>query len=197
MDLTTLARVKEVLGGLSGVTVEDTVLGQLIAGVSARVEAELDREVQSGTFTETFDAQDGQRVFPLRGYPVTSVTSVKEDSYDGSFGASATTLAATYYRIAKRTGLLTLVDWSVTGDPQSIQVVYVGGMAANTAAFVAAFPDLATAVDLQVAFLHRRKTTMGASSVSVQGSSVQFLIDRVAFLPEVHDAIQRHRRLVV
>lgn len=197
MDLTTLTRVKEVLGGLSGVTTEDAILGQLIAGVSARVAAELDREVQVGTLTEVLDAQVGQKAFPLRGYPVTSITSVKEDTYDGSFGASAATLASSYYRVNKRNGLLSLVDWSVTGEPASIQVVYVGGMAADTAAFVAAFPDIANAVDLQVAMLHRRRTTIGTSSVAMQGATVQFATDRIEFLPELRDAVHRHRRVMV
>lgn len=197
MDLTTTARVKTYLGKTGSDL--DATIAQLITQVSAEVEDYLDRTIQAtgSDITEVLDVEwEGQEVFTLRAWPVTSVTSVKYDQ-DGDF-ASVTAFSTDEFvdpsRSTTNRGLLRL-RVALQRAPLSLQVVYRGGMAASTSAFVGSYADLAGAVDAQVAFLVRRRDTIGISSVSGDGGNIAHF-EKMTWLPVLKQAAKRYRRAI-
>jgi hypothetical protein len=77
--------------------------------------------------------------------------------------------------------------------PNILKVVYTGGMASSTANFITAYPDIAGAVDQQVAYLYHQRNNLGTSSVSGDAGSVSAGAD--SWLPSVLDTLRRYRRL--
>lgn len=191
MNFTTSARVRAILeaGGSSQEGLATAIAG-LIPAVSAAMERELDRYATAEERTEVLDVDFGQRVFRLRGWPVTSIASVKHDT-DREFG-SASAIASTEYAANLAMGRLTL-DLPVTPGDGVLQVVYTGGMVATGADFAAAFPELAHLADLQIAYLLQRKEGLGASSQSVGGGSVAYQ-GAYDWLPIVRQGLARMRR---
>src|SRR6185295_1588031 len=85
IDLTTLARVKVILG-LGSETKYDTFLASAIKSISQRFEKYLDRGITVASRIEYFDVLVGRKSFDLYAFPVVFVTSVKNDSLR-TFGA--------------------------------------------------------------------------------------------------------------
>lgn len=199
MDLTTTTRVATLVNaaGTAPAAFNSTV-GQLITNVSAAVESYLDRYAQSGVSrTEYLAVAAGQQVFRLRAYPVVSMSGVYFD-LDQTF---ATALDSTEYLspVYSDMGMLTmryplrLVDGYPDTMPNVLKVVYTGGMASSTANFITAYPDIAGAVDQQVAFLWHQRNNLGTASVSGDAGSVSAGAD--SWLPSVMDVLRRYRRL--
>jgi len=86
-------------------------------------------------------------------------------------------------------------------SPGFVQVTYTGGMvtgataAALTAAFVAAYPALAGAVDQQI-IEYLRRINAGTGSIGFKGSYVQ-QFDQLGLLKDVHRRFSRHRMLQI
>jgi uncharacterized phiE125 gp8 family phage protein len=122
-DVITLAEAKEQLNITS--TADDAELAGFISGVSEAVEDYAGAVVQR-TVTETFDG--GRSTVLLTRTPVASVTSVTDNG---------TVLDASGYEVSK-SGVLTRVAGQGTlpflPGTQSVEVVYVAGVAASTAA---------------------------------------------------------------
>jgi hypothetical protein len=193
MDLSTVARVKTLLG--IGVSTYDTELGQILTMVSAQAEAYMDRDVDSsGTKTQYLDTMDtGTRtVYQLQAFPVSSITTIHYDP-DLDYGA-ATLLSSDDYRVVRNGDvgqfmlLISIAPW-----PSSLKVVYVGGMASTPDNFVTSFPDIAGAVDAQVAFLFQRRKEFGLEGVSGAGGSVS-MFSPVTFLPMLRQVLAKYRR---
>jgi hypothetical protein len=193
MDLSTVARVKTLLG--IAPSTYDTELGQILTMVSAQAEAYMDRQADSGgTETQYLDTMEtGTRtVYQLQAFPVSSITTIHYDP-DLAYGA-ATLLSSDDYRVVRNgdVGQFMLLI-SVAPWPSSLKVVYVGGMAANAGAFVTAFPDIAGAVDAQVAFLFQRRKEFGLEGVSGAGGSIS-MYSPVTFLPMLRQVLAKYRR---
>jgi hypothetical protein len=73
-----------------------------------------------------------------------------------------------------------------------MKITYTGGMAADTAGFISAFPDIAGAVDHQVAYLWHRRNELGIASVSGDAGSVSVGAD--SWLPWVKVILEQYRR---
>lgn len=170
---------------------DETQISALISFYSSLYETRLNRTVQSGTVTWDSDVEAWQRVFSLPAYPVTSIISVQIDP-ERAFGAD-TLLDSSGYYCARDTGLLTIESLMLPG-PGVLRVIYVGGMAETTEAFVSAYPDIAGAVDVQIAAHYQRRKALGAMGMTA-GSGGQSFIGPVELLPEVRATLQRHRRL--
>ena len=197
MDMTTIARVKVQIES-KGQKIKhdsdvDDLLSVLIADYSAAFERYLNRQVLTATTTEYFDVEPGQRIFFLDGYPVGSVTSVYHDT---SRVWPSGEIATTDYYIDTTTGYINVDGAGLYPGPGVFRVIYSGGMAATAAAFIVAFPDLAAACDVQVAYHYSRSKSLGATSVSGRDGSVtnEGALD---FLPTVKRALNGHRRLIV
>lgn len=191
MNLSTVERVKAILEIPSTEETQDALLGQLLTQVSVAAEKRMKRRVQTGEVVETFDPFCGQRVLQLSAYPVTAVDVVAEDPL-GVFDGDEVEIGEVNYRVNRTAGLLHLVSWEVDGNPQSLRVTYTGGMAATPSAFVTAYPDIAGAVDLQVAMLYRRLSTLGTTATSVAGQATSTQ-EPIRWLPYVADVLDAHR----
>lgn len=204
MDLTTLDRVRRLMGVQPDDVDSDAILAQLITSLSADVERALDRYVQSGVSrTQTFSPSWGQRVFPLNAWPNASVTSVIE-AWDRDF-TSGTVLDSDDY-VVDDMGLLHIDGWNCVPGVKTLRVIHVGGMAATPAAFAIAYPDLANAVDHAIVEAIRNANALGVLSLGMQGNSASFGrastggsvvgVAPSAFPQVLRDAIARHRREV-
>ncbi|MDP9136445.1 MAG: hypothetical protein M3N56_16645, partial [Actinomycetota bacterium] len=86
--------------------------------------------------------------------------------------------------------LLSTGSWLARGY---VQVVYTGGMAANTAAFITAFPRIAGAVENEVINRYnRRKKPDG--SVVIAGNTAAYE-KQIQHLDDLYEALQPHRRI--
>lgn len=191
MDLTTSARVQRLLeSGGASVGQHAALLADLIPGVSARMEEYLGRVAQSGSRVEYYDAEPGLVRILLDAYPISSVTDLRYDpvrAYDAS-----SVVSSSEYAVDLDRGIVTFDPgqrWQVA--PRAIRVSYSGGMAANTNAFIAAFPALAHAADLQTANLIQRRLALGTSSIYSGGKA---FAGGYELLPEVTAILDLYRR---
>lgn len=193
MNLTTAQRVKAILADGVGPK-EDALLDQLIVAASAMAESYMRRTAATGTYTEYFDVRALQRHVQLKAFPLTSITSVYNDSAR-SYG-SETLLASTGYAAQLEDGRLCF-DYYLTQGLRALKVTYVGGMAATADAFVTAYPDIAHAVEMQVVHeFRRRKDAMDGSSASLGVGS--FLpVGSVTLLSYTKDILDRYARMDV
>lgn len=192
MDLTTAASVNARRGRAA--TDDEALIGDLIAELSADVLAYLNRHTEAVSRTELYTLEYDQRNFRLRGFPVTSVAAVSM-STDIDFVAGEI-LAADAYQVDLATGRIHLTGIAAPYEPTYIQVQYTGGMAADTASFRTAFPDIAGAVDAQVIELLKRSDSPGVTETRLRDGGVSYE-GAVNLLPLLKRRLDQHRRCVV
>lgn len=163
MDLTTLARVKTQLG-LSE-SDDDALLSQLITNWSDTFERYLNRKAEQTTHVHTEYPDRYQRSFFVAGVPIVSITSIVQT--DASY-----TIDSDNYSFDADAGIIELLVNPVYR--YLLTITYVGGMAANAAAFVSSFPAIAGALDMQVAHVYTHRDHLGGRSFSDSGGSVSF-----------------------
>jgi hypothetical protein len=197
MDLSTLARVKVHLDATGQKIVKaesESMLSALITAYSASFETYLNRTVEATSRTLQTNVHPGERVFELPAYPVTAITSVK-NAEDRDF-ASATAIDSDDYYCDTEKGLLYVDGYVLLPGPGVLQVVYTGGMAADAASFVTAFPEIAAALDLQVVSHWQRKDQLAAQGVSLGQGSKSFT-GPVKLMPEVRATLAKFRRVAI
>ena len=140
-DLTTIAEVK-VLTGVA--TADDAITQELITKASVFANNYTGRILAQQTFTETYDG-DGSDILFLNNYPITSVTTVHQDS-DRAFGVDTLVDSDDYLTYADNRKLVGIgTRWFK--DIQTIKVVYVAGFV------IGSIPDdLVNAVTMLVDF---------------------------------------------
>lgn len=186
MDLTTIERVKAHIG--KSTPDMDGTLSILITATSAMVERYLRRHVQSTSRTEYYDVAPATcRVF-LRGVPVTTITTIHNDDLR-EYGSS-TLIDSDDYTITERIGEVAF-DYILEPGTNALKVVYTGGMAASTGAFIAAFPEVAYAVELQTIEAYRRRGIAGASASTLDGGSTTF-VGQHRFLDHVREILDMY-----
>lgn len=199
MDLTTIDRVKTMLAQDTGGTWGDeTFAGELIDEVSALAAKLLDRKVLTQSYTEQLDVSGKQVLFELAAWPVTSITSVKL-ARDHDF-ASVDALDADRYVTDNDLGLLVFLSPPVgftrlAAYFRALQVVYTGGMAADTTSFMTAYPDIAEAVTRQVVYAYKRRLEPGATSEAMRDGGIAH-DGAYRWLPDVLATFGLHRRAV-
>lgn len=140
-DLTTIEAVKLMIGAS---TEDDSLTQELITKASFWANNYTGRILASQTFTEIYDG-DGSDILFLKNYPITSVTTVHQDS-DRTFG-SDTLIAATDYLTYAYNRKLVGIGTRWFKDIQTIKVVYVAGFV------IGSIPeDLVNAVTMLVDF---------------------------------------------
>ena len=192
MDLTTTARVKA-LAKIDGTSL-DSLIGTLISGFSAAVEDELDRALEEAALVEIRNVSSRQTTFRLRGFPVLSSPAMTVHN-DTTFEFGSTSLVdTTSYQLIADEGVVEFLPGTLIPGRKVLQFSYTGGMGADTAAFIAAFPQIAEAVDIQLVHtLARRNTRFGASSVSLAGEGTSYEPE-FKLIAEVKRRLQRHKR---
>jgi len=152
----------------------------------------LNRETLAAAQTEYFTVTDG-RMFDLKAYPVTSVTSVYNDS---SRVWDTGEIDSTAYYLNTETGVITFDGVGLVPGPGVLRVIYAGGMAADAASFIVAFPDIADACDMQVIAHYQRRSQLSAQGVSVGGGNVSYT-SAIKLLPGVMAVLGKYRRMAI
>lgn len=193
IDITRASSVKVFLEIASADTQYDAWITQAIKSVSKRFEAYLGRGISRISRTEYMDVAPGQMAFKFSSWPVTVVDSVRNDSLS-DFG-SGTEIDVNLRTIFGGEGFMFMKNIVPQSGPVAMRVTYTGGMAADTTSFMAAYPDISEAADMQVGFLDKRRRSIETSSASSGGATVDFT--DVELLPEVKDRLDRYRRVSV
>lgn len=204
MDLTTQERLIAVMGEQNWQAQYATFLAQIIAGVSKSVEKELRRHAEAVERTVQIDVNRHSRSISLKGYPITSVSLVQNDS-SRAFG-SGTNVDSTLYYVDLLAGIISF-DFELLWGPGAAKVTYTGGMAAGAdeetrrAAFIAAYPDLVMAIDQQIYYLWSRRDNPGVISKNPSdfGGGATYLVSEDwaekhgEFQPQLVEAIKDYR----
>lgn len=175
MELTTLPRVKDRLAINANESKHDDVIERMIRAASAKVESYLRRQMTKATTTEYFDVTPGQRIFSLKAYPITSITTVHNDT-EWVYGSS-TLMASDTYQEDADTGLLYVDSAYLITGVRALKVVYVGGMAATTTAFVLDqdYANLVDATERHVCFLFNMRGKEGTTTASAATGNVTWV----------------------
>jgi hypothetical protein len=173
------------------ITGEDDDLWGLISSVSKHAETYLNRFVGIASYTEYFTINDGDYVFSLKAYPVSSTPAPAV--YNDACWVYTTALGTTTYKIDATTGLLYVVKGTLTAGFKALKVVYTGGMGATPDDLMTEYPDLVHAVERQVAFYYRTKTKIGAAAVNTTTGGVSFQTG-VTWLDEVKAVLDLYMR---
>ncbi len=201
MDLTDLSRLRKWWGEKNFSNDWATWFENAIKGGSKRVEILLDRWVLTVERTIYVDVPPKMTMLYLKGFPVTSIASVHNDP-DRVFG-STSEITSDDYALALDTGKLDF-DWELSEGPQALKIVYTGGMAANTRAFITAFSDISEGLDEQLAHEFQRKHDAGMVRIEageLTGHQTKFVTPTWAekhgdLLPKLMDAIRHNRSMV-
>jgi len=197
MDLTTLTRVKATLGGLSS-GAYDSQLAQIITDVSGRFERYMRRQVLRQTNTKTIPLAQLSVVTTLEASPVSSITSIKYAGHPSDFAGTTAMDAQNYVLEDADAGLVRFLVEMPLADrrrPGYLELVYVGGMADDTADFVATYPDIARAADIQCAYEFQRQRSPGGNVTSDAGSTAYD--EALGMLETAKQALAGHRRLII
>lgn len=174
LDWTTLANVKAAGNfATSTVAATDADLSSLITAVSAFLEQQINRPVKVQAQVERRKAPRKER-FAILGGPVVSITQVRY-SDSGLFSRDAVTVPSSSYELEPGNEGLIIPDYASASG--WLEVSYSGGMAADTAAFRAAYPDLERAAIQQVIYTWSRRATLGRTSTDIGNGSTQWVGD--------------------
>lgn len=169
MDVTTLDRLR---AWFHDQELSETSLPiQLMKGLSASIENYMGRYLESTSRTTYCDVNPGDRVFFLRGYPISSSGLTIYSDLNRAFTGSA--LDASLYDTTARAlneGRIEFVWAPVFGRqvglpaPSALKITYTGGLAASTAALISAYPDLVSACEQQIVYMVRNPGLLGLDS---------------------------------
>ena len=102
------------------------LLSEFMASVSGQIEEYLNRKIFKDTYTEYFRTRPNKLEYFIKGAPVSSITTVKEDS-TGLFTGSESTLTDSFIGAEENS---IVIDRGVNyNSKRGLQVVYVGGLA--------------------------------------------------------------------
>lgn len=188
LDLTTVDRVISYMGSAnSGAAAgvfspaNRTTLSGMISAVSQDFENYCNRFFKSESRTHS-EVLDGDTVF-LPATPIASIESVMA-SASGRV-ADMVALASTEYDILPDSD--GVVFYSLDRGAR-VLIAYTGGLAADTAALIAAHPALAGKCDLQVAMLWRRHNTADKTGMTLGGGNTSWNAD-YKMLEDVTDTL--------
>jgi hypothetical protein len=194
MDLTTLVRVK----AMAGIDVldeqHDTILNRLISAYSADFEKRLDRHTLVGARTEVHNVRTGKRTLSLRAAPASVAPTSVKYSHSRDFSGSTALTENLEYTVDLEQALIRFL-FATSLPVGYAQVIYTGGMAATTAAFISGYPAIAEACDLQVIYHWRRRDYVNGSRV-VEGGSSNY-IGELNLLKAVERVLDQYMRRYV
>jgi hypothetical protein len=182
-DLTTVARIK-VLDSAYSNGAKDTLLGQVITSVSARVERYLDRHILSTSRTEKFNLTSFGCIFEVKGYPVSAVTAVDNDG-------TSITLSDVIYD-DNSVGRISINDNVLTAGFGRLSITYTGGMATDTSDFISNYPDIAHEIDMQVLFEIGKSKNLVEKRANIDNqTSEKYDLD---LLPSLKRILKRYKK---
>jgi len=165
-------------------------LSMRITSVSASVARYLDRHVTNEERIEKFTPEDGMGTLTVRvkGYPIEEVDSI--EIFD-------TALSSDEF-VFTDTGLIQFYD-RITREElpyqDKISVKYTGGMADDTADFIAKYPDIEANVLMQIKFELERTKTISSKTVAAGATSSQ--MNPYGFMDELIRCLDRYKATYV
>jgi len=198
IDLTTLARVKSMIGGNLSTTY-DTLLTAWISAISKRAMMEiLKRGLKSQSRSEYFDVDPGQDEVWLLGCPIDTtktITVVNNNDTPRVWTDTGDVVSSDYIICdpARAYKGVLYFETVLTSGVNVLKVTYTGGMAADAAAFIAAFPDISDAIDRQLKYMWVNRDLVGIQSQGIAGASFTFYRP-VNWLPDVRAVLENHAR---
>jgi len=205
MDLTTTDRMRQFMDeGI--IRTHDRLMRSIITAMSASIEKHIGRYVEETARTTYVDVESGGlRVVNLRGYPITTMSSIYEDSSrEYASGSLVSTSSYSAGADSLRMGRVEF-DYNLPRGFEVLKVTYTGGMGTDAADFLTNFPELALVVEKQIWFDWQHRDMVGLDSIQggqVSGGSrrqIPFLTwwkDWGNFIPELVQEIKNHRSLV-
>lgn len=162
---------------------DEEYLTSLIKAFTATAQRVTGRSLLYGTYTEIYTVDNTNSSVQLTGFPVESITSVKED-YNGNF-SGATTYSSSQYSLydGGLSGILKLRDMHFVGGVGTVQVVYIGG-------YQTIPDDLRLAAIDQVAHQFRVAPTSYLSSSQQSNDQAQYRDGDL--LPHVRSILRRY-----
>ena len=130
-ELTTLADAKIHLNIPVGDVSQDAILTRFIGEASLAVEAYIDRNIVTRTYTEYQDGRSSNRIL-LRNFPAVKPTELRID-YTSVFTDAATLVDASEYDIDTLGNEVVLIDRMFPKGTRNIKITYDAGLAADTA----------------------------------------------------------------
>lgn len=153
-----------------GSDANQTLLTQIIAGVSGQVARYLNRPLGVTSFARTFDVAEGQRLFSVYESPIATMTKVElltpglpDETYE---------FDAEEYAVNDHL-LQMLVE--VTAGVARLKATGTGGLAASTAAFATAYPEVVLHAERYIHLLYRRSKAPDIASTSTAGNTTTYL----------------------
>jgi len=184
----------------------DRLMRSMITSLSASVEKLLGRYVEETARTTYVDVETlGQRVVWLKGYPITTMSSIYEDA--SREYASGSLVSSTNYSSGTESLRLGRVefDYNLRTGFEVLKVTYTGGMGTTAADFLTNFPELAIAIEKQIWFDWNHRDMVGLDAIDggqVAGGNrrqIPFLTwwqDWGNLIPELVQEIKDHRSVV-
>ena len=129
MALITVLEVKVELDIPSEDTDPDTLLGDLLLAIVSLFEEEINRILESDTYTEYHSMGKHQNKLFLKNYPITSIISIHDDP-DWAYG-SGDLLSSSDYSYREDDGLVYYDGYFYSGF-NNVKVVYVAGYTDST-----------------------------------------------------------------
>ena len=185
--MTTAARVKALLELTT--SPHDALLGQLITMVSLAAETRLKRTVLESAQVKQFSIDYGQRTIWLPAYPVLAAPAATfKNDYMRGFGAGIAVIPVADYWLDLKTGKVTFDKHGMVWGDGVLQASWTGGMAPDTTNFIARFPQIAGAIEIQVADMFKRRDFLGVNAISSDGGG-SVSAAPVRWLPMVSDVL--------
>lgn len=194
INLTTPARVLKVLGQDNSSSDQSALIAQTIAEVSADLEVAMFRLTEATQRTVVLSVKPRQTKFTLPAFPITAVSSIKNDPARG-FGASITNLAATASNFTFSSGeesSILEIYAGLSPGRNVLQITYTGGMGADADAIVAAYPDVAAAATAEVVNRIQRSKSMSVAAVDSGADTTSY--SPFDWLPLTKRLIGRRKR---
>lgn len=182
MMLVSLGDLKEFLGITT--TQFDTLLTNIIEGMSAQMEKRLNRGLRSEERTRAFPA--GLAVYSLPAYPVdtSAPLTVTVDGVARTQGVE--------FRLWAESGMMEFREPTLATFPGDVQITWTGGYV-ETAGVLQVPDDLRAAAQAQCSYLFRRRDDLGLTSVSMPDGSVGISAP-AGLLPGVEQVLGLYRR---
>lgn len=184
LELTTLAKVEAY--GTFASTISDAnkaLIADMIKSVSQRLSDYCSRPFLKTTYTEA-RILPGSR-FPLVCTPIDTITSVKVSESGRRAGLAV--IASTQYEVSPDKNAVNV--WDIAKG-SLVEVVVVGGLAADTASLSASYPDLENACLMQVTSLFKRHAMPDRTTTDIGNGSTSW-IGEYDLLKEVTDTLDQ------
>jgi len=180
---------------------DDILLQNIINSLSKRAMFELlQRGVKTIARIEYRDMGINQRSYFMSACPIDTTKTLKvyyNNDSPRDWSNPAAEIDPIYIicdpERADRGEILVDTRMALIPAPDCMKFTYTAGMAIDSPGFIANYPDLAMAVDMQAAFVFQRRLEQGIASQIIAGASVSFN-RAVQWLPDVLDHFAVYRR---